>query len=63
MILQFENPGTCLIVREYLDRSRSTVRRELMDRFRTLIEREVSFLDEENYPRQKLDLEVSVASA
>ena len=40
MILQFENAGTCLIVREYLDRSRNTVRRELMERFRTLVEPE-----------------------
>lgn len=40
MVLQFDKPGTCLIVRQYLDRSRCTVRRELMDRFYSLMEQD-----------------------
>jgi hypothetical protein len=33
MVLQFENAGTCLIVKQYLDRARNIIRRELMDKF------------------------------
>lgn len=33
MVLQFEKSGTSLIVKQYLDRCRNTVRRELMDKF------------------------------
>lgn len=41
MVLQFENAGTCLIVKQYLDRCRNTLRRELMDRFRVFVEPDI----------------------
>lgn len=42
MVLVFENSGTCLIVKQYLDRCRNALRRELMDKFHTLLEPETS---------------------
>ena len=37
-MLRFENTGTCLIVRQYLDRARNTMQRDLNERFRVLLE-------------------------
>ena len=42
MVLQLDNSSTCLIVKQYLDRCRNTVRRELMDKFRSSFANESS---------------------
>ena len=38
MALRFESTGTCLIVKQYLERSRQVLRRELMDKVSTLFQ-------------------------
>jgi hypothetical protein len=37
MALKFENVGTCLIVKQYLDRSREVLRQELMQKISSLL--------------------------
>ena len=37
MVLQFDSPSNCLVVRQYLDRCRKTMRRELSERFRAFM--------------------------
>ena len=36
MALRFDNPGTCLIVQQYLERSRNVLRSDLMDKIQLL---------------------------
>jgi hypothetical protein len=42
LLLTFDTPGTCLIVAQYLDRSRSVLRKELCDKIVTLFTKEKS---------------------
>lgn len=38
MALKFENAGTCLVVKQYLDRSREVLRQDLLEKVATLLD-------------------------
>ena len=40
MVVQLDTAGNCLIVKQYLDRCRNTIRRELMDKLRSSFARD-----------------------
>ena len=54
MALKFENAGTCLVVKQYLDRSREVLRQELLAKVSTLLDESSSSSEaEEEFSRME----------
>lgn len=63
MALKFENNGTCLIVKQYLDRSREMLRLELLQKVSDLLVEAKSSSESQGAGDEKKTDDVVVASA
>ena len=55
MVLQFDSPSNCLVVRQYVDRCRNTMRRELNEQFRLFMAPSTDKRDNEDQPTKAAD--------